>query len=388
VHVLHISADYPNTTLYEDLLHAFENLRGARHTMYVPVRQSREHLITKAPPGKHTNVIYGKDCPIWLRIAYHLKRKMIYADLKRRVCLQSIDCIHAHYAFAGGGVAYEAWKEFRIPFFISVRNSDLNVFWRFAVHLRAFGSVLMQNSSGVIFLSPAYRDVVKRRYVGDARRADVEKKMQVIPNGLAPYWFQNRVATPRRRIGNELKILYVGEFTRNKNLRTLVEAGRLLRKQGYSVIMKFVGSGECWNDMQRLAEQNRGWLSIQGWIREKETLLAAYRSAHVFAMVSLTETFGLVYLEAMSQGLPVLYTKGQGFDGHFMPGEVGYPCDPDPRDVARNLARISCEYDEISARCISSIDRFSWDNVAKTLERLYNTAVPMPTGWGGNNPGL
>jgi len=44
-------------------------------------------------------------------------------------------------------------------------------------------------------------------------------------------------------------------------------------------------------------------------------------------MPSITETFGLVYAEALSQGLPVLYTRGQGFDRQFEEGEVGYAVD-------------------------------------------------------------
>ena len=41
-------------------------------------------------------------------------------------------------------------------------------------------------------------------------------------------------------------------------------------------------------------------------------------------MPSRYETFGLVYGEAMSQGLPIIYSKGQGVDGYFKEGTVGY----------------------------------------------------------------
>ena len=45
-------------------------------------------------------------------------------------------------------------------------------------------------------------------------------------------------------------------------------------------------------------------------------------------MTSLGESFGLTYAEAMSQGVPVIYSKGQGFDGQFKEGVVGYHVDP------------------------------------------------------------
>ena len=57
---------------------------------------------------------------------------------------------------------------------------------------------------------------------------------------------------------------------------------------------------------------------------DKEELIKLYRDSHIFTMPSITESFGLVYAEAMTQALPVVYTKGQGFDGQFPDGEVGY----------------------------------------------------------------
>ncbi|HGK7332802.1 TPA: glycosyltransferase [Streptococcus suis] len=44
-------------------------------------------------------------------------------------------------------------------------------------------------------------------------------------------------------------------------------------------------------------------------------------------MPSFHESFGLVYAEAMSQGMPVIYTRGQGFDGQFEEGVVGFSVD-------------------------------------------------------------
>lgn len=40
-----------------------------------------------------------------------------------------------------------------------------------------------------------------------------------------------------------------------------------------------------------------------------------FAESDIFVMVSHSETFGLVYIEALSQGLPILYTRGQGIDG-------------------------------------------------------------------------
>ena len=57
-------------------------------------------------------------------------------------------------------------------------------------------------------------------------------------------------------------------------------------------------------------------------------------------MPSYTESFGLVYAEAMSQKLPVIYSKGQGFDGQFEEGLVGYHVSPyDVKDIANGILK-------------------------------------------------
>ena len=50
-------------------------------------------------------------------------------------------------------------------------------------------------------------------------------------------------------------------------------------------------------------------------MENKSELLGIYRSSSIFIMPSTGETFGLVYIEALSQSLPVIYTKGDGVYG-------------------------------------------------------------------------
>ena len=77
----------------------------------------------------------------------------------------------------------------------------------------------------------------------------------------------------------------------------------------------------------------------------KDELLKEYRLNDIFVMPSKTETFGLVYAEAMSQGMPIIYTKNQGFDGQFCEGYVGYHVKyNDYRYIAKKISRIYSEY--------------------------------------------
>ena len=74
----------------------------------------------------------------------------------------------------------------------------------------------------------------------------------------------------------------------------------------------------------------------------------------------------------MSQGLPIIYTRGQGFDGQFAEGEVGYSVQYDSaEEIADRVKDILDKYEIISRNCIKKVDRFDWDKIAKEYIDIY-----------------
>ena len=93
-------------------------------------------------------------------------------------------------------------------------------------------------------------------------------------------------------------------------------------------------------------------------------------------MLSKKETFGLVYLEAMSQGLPLIYSTGTGIDGLFTEGEVGFAIDPDsPGDIYSAIQRIISDYQAMSKRCIKESMGFSWENISNKYFEIYKKSL-------------
>lgn len=77
-----------------------------------------------------------------------------------------------------------------------------------------------------------------------------------------------------------------------------------------------------------------------GPIHDKNKLREILESYHIFAMISLKETFGLVYIEALSQVLPILYTRNQGIDGMFK-SNVGESVNPKSVDsIEKGLLKL------------------------------------------------
>ena len=91
---------------------------------------------------------------------------------------------------------------------------------------------------------------------------------------------------------------------------------------------------------------------------------------------SLTESFGLVYAEALTQGLPVIYSAGQGFDQQFPEGFVGYHVNPlSPEDIVCQIQQVIKEYDSLQPHCGEAAAQFSQDAVCACSEAYYREAV-------------
>jgi glycosyltransferase involved in cell wall biosynthesis len=104
----------------------------------------------------------------------------------------------------------------------------------------------------------------------------------------------------------------------------------------------------------------------------KEQIAALYKKNDIFALISIHETFGLVYPEAMTQGSPIVYTKGQGIDGYFPDGDVGYPVSPFSYDEFKDsILKILSDYKNFSKRCILGSKFFSWNNISGLYQKIY-----------------
>lgn len=88
-------------------------------------------------------------------------------------------------------------------------------------------------------------------------------------------------------------------------------------------------------------------------------------------MPSVKESFGLVYAEALSQGLPIIYSSGEGFDGHFSNYDVGVSVDPySVNEIVDAILYILANYQKMSDRALIYAKQFSWKIIAEKIESV------------------
>lgn len=365
--VLQINSYFAGSTFYADLYQELERL-GVREDIYVFTHRGNELRQTFAD-----NVLLQTPYVYLDRFVFPVKHGKVYRDITRELPLHEYEVSHAHSLFSNGYIAMRLKKEYGLPYIVTVRSSDINTFFRYALHLHSTGKEILEEASRLVFVSAPHRDQLLQKYVSPEEASRFLEKSMVIPNGVNTYW-REHMATPRKEVHDPVRLLFVGNINRNKNVLTTVKACELLHRQGIDV--QYTVIGEVIDQKIVTELKKKDYISVLPFTDSKEDLRSSYRSHDIYVMPSKTETFGISYVEAMSQGLPIIYSAGQGFDGHFADGEVGFAVRHDrPDRIAANVLKILEDYPAFSARAIRGVQEFYWENIALTLLTQYRQAA-------------
>lgn len=363
--ILYINGNYPNHSLHSELVFKLAEL-GNDITVFAPMRgKEREGLYPCNHPS--VKVIYS-DCLNYPdRVLFLSKTHKIAKIIEQQVDLSNVDCILAGTVYSDGAVAYLLHKKYNIPFTVAVRETDVTYQMRCRPYLNNYIKQLLSQATKVIFLSPAYK-----RYF---TKFGVDRKKWIeIPNAVNDFWFRQEMRD--RTMHDPLSLIFVGEISKRKNVKTAILSVAELNRRSINTVFHIIGSGAEEKNCRALAKglgiENN--VFFHGWQKGKEKIKAFYDQADIFIMLSHRETFGTVYIEALSQGLPVIYTKGQGIDGYFEEGSVGYGCDPtNASDAADKVIQIINSYPSMSKQCMMASREFCWDIVAKQYNDVINT---------------
>ena len=360
--ILQIANGYLDNRLYQ-LLFADLAKKGAEQTVFVPVSK-------KVSPSAQGNVHIVPCFDQLDRALFFRKQKKMLSWVESHLNPAQFDLTHAHTVFSGGYAARQLQKKYGIPYIVAVRNTDVNIFFKYMVHLRSVGVDILRNASKIIFLSPSYREQVLRDYIPLKDLEAIAAKSEVIPNGIAEIFFEQD-AQPKT-LNGPIRLIQVGRLMKLKNPELTAKAVEILRERGRDVSLTFVGGVQ--DDLYHpLMDKD-----YVNWFDNcpQPEVIGHLQSADIFVMPSHIETFGLAYVEAMSQGLPVLYTAGQGFDGQFPEGEVGFAVsDSDPKQLADSIEKVLENYDELSRNAISGAQKFRWDTIGSRYMELYREAI-------------
>ena len=370
--VLHLCNDFCGSAVHANLYQRLDAL-GVTQTVFTYYRGTGldgKHAF----PAAHTDFVYKGGLKTIHRFLYHRKQQWVFRQLASLPDLSGYDLCHATTLFSDGPLALRMFRKYGIPYVVTLRNTDVNEFLRVVPQAWPAGREVLRHAERIVFLSKAIQEKFCRSRVVRDLLPSLRPKFILQPNGIDDWWREHVTADPAP---DNLALLYVGRFDTNKNVLRLIRAVKALSAEYPDIRLTLVGGGGG-QEKRILArvKQDPAHLQYLGPIYDKERLQAVFRQHTLFAMPSVFETFGLVYLEALSQNIPVIYTRGQGIDG-LLDEQVGERVRPlQVRDITRGISTVlrnRSRYDAVSSRV--DFSDFSWDTISQRYLSLYETIL-------------
>lgn len=322
---------------------------------------------------------------VWLHRFAHVPREILLAlairRAARRVCrVQRVAALFVHSHALGALVGQHVTREFGIPWLLVV-HAD--------IHDRPAGTYDSRLTAFYRWVTPiAYRHADRILAISShiaqiaARHGADPSRIRIVPNGIsvaeiAPEGaIEAPVASGSWSDGAALALLFVGRLSPEKGVVDLLQACGQLASRSVPFRLTIIGDGP----LRPSLEQQTEALGIQdaveylGWL-PREQLWECYRRADVVCVPSLSEPQGLVVLEALISGTPVVASAVGGIPDMIHDGENGRlhpPGNPERLvECLGELANDPAKRMRLAINSRSSVEEaFAWSSVGKKLRSV------------------
>lgn len=375
--IVHISADFPDdivskkTRAVRNLVTASREFRHLVFSLNRSANPSNERIIRK---GDVTSMVYwGLPSGLFLQAFMERAANRIIQILEAERVF--VSAVHAHKLTFEGLVGTHIANRFGVPLIVTLRGSTDCRVLKAKPHRRGDYRDIVESSACLFYAAPW----TKRRAT-ELLSLDLERHAVLLPNIVRVEGARRPSPITSRRFVSVFNLMGF----KGKNFARLANAVSSLAANGYPVYLDVLGTGT--ETEQRAVRQIVERTGYPGHFR----LLGGLSHAQVLdllpdyiAMVlpSYPETFGLVYIEALACGVPVLHAIDAGIDGFFLDGTVGrrvkHRCTGSIADALIDLFENQAAYKARvhDAKRAGQLDLFREDRVVDTYERTVHRAI-------------
>lgn len=285
------------------------------------------------------------------------------------------DIIHAHWPFPHAYIALGAAKLFKIPLVLNFHGAELLL-----IRKKKWVKPLLKFAIGqaqAVFANSSFT----AGKIKALRNVDVE---------WSPYGTTLETGTGNAEphpINSKFKILFVGRHIERKGIRYLIEAAKYLPRDQFEI--RIVGVGDLTEELKKLASESATPDSAEIIFTGKlspEALANEYKSANVFTLPAIvdskgdTEGLGVVLIEAMELGLPIVASNVGGIPDVVIDGETGILVpEKDPEALANAYKRLAAEPELVKHLLAGAQKRihecFTWDGIIQRQIEVYNKVL-------------
>ena len=369
------------------LLNQIKILVQDGHEVFLFVPKTSENKLEKVPDGITIYEFPGVEFP-----SYPGYRMSLPRNLRKIMSTQRFDILHSHSPFLQGWNCYMVHHVQKVPM-VTTYHTHLaeyvghiikGIGEEYVKHvLNGFAWAFTKNQYNrydIIFtpsrvmkleleqhgLSPVVELTNPISCVFLEKQEDVEIRKKHLRESFK--------VPPKSRI-----LLYVGRISFEKRIEVLLEAYKNLESKYSDIYLVVVGDGPQLGMYKKKAKnlQLKNYI-FTGYVQHAH-LPIVYQMADVFISPSDTETQGLTFLEAMSQGCPVIAVRARGpadFIVHNKNGLFAETLSPaEFQSLIEQVLDNPQEYQEIRKSAIRTAEKFNYDSFRKRLYGGYEQAI-------------
>ncbi len=211
-------------------------------------------------------------------------------------------------------------------------------------------------------------------YIRNLSRKPLKTKIHLVYYGFN---FEKFKFQQHQRLNTPLRLINVGSFQTKKNQQFLIDVGVELQKRKIPFIMELAGHGELYEKVKNKVIEHKleNQIFMPGIIHDIQD---KYKESDIYIHSARYEPFGLVFLEAMASGLPVVSLNGKGNECIIENGKNGFMIDNEDAvlfvDKIELLINNPSLYSSISQYCIDYASSFTMENHFNKLKEIYGLA--------------
>jgi len=278
------------------------------------------------------------------------------------------DIIHAHAVLPTGHSALCINKKYKVPLVLTIHGQDLQGTINRSEKCKNKVYRTLNKVDKIVVVSNKLKSIIKNERFAD--------KIAVINNGINPEEY--KLDIKQNVVEKEFTILSVSSLIKSKGIDINIKAISILKKKYPDLKYCIVGDGEERDNLKRLVAELKVEENVffTGRLPHEEAV-QYMNKASIMSLPSWMEGFGIVYIEAMACGKPVVAVRGQGIEDVIVESENGFLVNPHSvEDVVSILDYLLTNPDkakEVGAKAKECVtNNYTWlCNARKTIQ-LYN----------------
>jgi 1,2-diacylglycerol 3-alpha-glucosyltransferase len=299
-----------------------------------------------------------------------------------------LDVIHTHHPILLGQTAARTAAEFGLPLvftfhtkyweythYISFPQETIQKFLQNPIHMNRWLKHFMQKCQHIIIPSVSMKDFLVREY-------GLEGRYTVVPTGTNLESFRRADGkTFRKEKGwqDEVILISVGRLAAEKNWETLLQAFAKVYPEHHDLRLVLIGDGPARESLQALASELgiAARITFTGSVPFEE-IPAYLKAADAFSFASITEVQGLVTIEAMAAGLPIVAVDGSGTRDIVEHAKQGFLVENDADALAKGLHELLSDPQQMkrfSHNALKKAKAFDVDQLSKQMISVYEQAI-------------